>query len=75
MKFFGNRLRAAMKAAGLSASDLARLCERPPQTVGKWHKMREADLKAKHAACAAEVTGVNLVRLITGNGARKRRSK
>lgn len=72
---FGLRLAAAMKASGMRASDLARLCAVRPQAVGKWLKMNEARLAAVHAFCAADAMNVDVRRLVTGFVRQKKVSK
>lgn len=68
---YGNRLRAAMRAVGMSNADIGKLCDVSRTTVGRWLEMKEAPRPAQHAACIADATGADLRRLITGNGKRR----
>lgn len=75
---FGFRFRAAMKASGMTAADLARLCGVSRYAVGKWLKMAEARLAAVHLFCIADAMDVSPRRLATGHGrtaSQKRASK
>jgi transcriptional regulator with XRE-family HTH domain len=66
VRVFRERLRQAMVAAGLSASELARRCDVDRQTVAQWLLMKEAKLNLKNSAKVADALGCELYWLATG---------
>ncbi len=64
---FSDRLRSAMRSSNMRAADLARLCGVTRYAVGKWLKMRHANLAARHLFCIADAMGTNPRRLAMGN--------
>jgi transcriptional regulator with XRE-family HTH domain len=58
------RLKAAMKDAGVSQSDLARACRVSPTAVGKW--LHDSEMKADNLACVSRCLGIREDWLRTG---------
>lgn len=69
MTTFGNRLRAAMLAAGITETDtLARRVGVSPQVIRKWLRDRCPHLSAENIVSLSEVLNVRVLWLAKGRG-------